>query len=209
MTLVANEVRDLAGNSNAESTQAFTYSPAQDEPEDVTDRVTINLYGRQYNRRSGVYGFYAAITNNSTDALAYPIRLSLTELGPAGTTVLNASGTLVDGTPYYDFEGTGSLAAGQTTAAVVIGIQPPSRTLYTFVPRVSAVVIGGGTGGELVWVAADSLASLPMPSFQNMQRPLRRQRRRKSIGTRCAERRRSPDSRIGHDRGRFGSGDRR
>ncbi len=99
--------------------------------------------------------------------MAYPVRLLLTELGPEGTTVLNASGTLNDGTPYVDLEGTGTLAPGETTAALVIGIQPPPRLLYTFVPRVSAVVIGGSTGGELVLVPARSLVPNQLTDFQN------------------------------------------
>ncbi len=168
VSTVAGAVLDRVANSSSEFANVFTFAPAQDEPQDVTDRVTIDLYGRQYNRRTGAYGFYAAITNDSADELAYPIRLLLTELGPTGTTVLNASGTLNDGTSYFDFEGTGTLAPGETSAAVVIGIQPPPHTLYTFVPRALAVVIGsGGTGGELILVPAIAAATSPQPTFQN------------------------------------------
>ncbi len=163
-TIVVTVKDDDAGEASATA----NVTVVGNNPTDVTDHVTINLYGRQYNRRTGVYGFYASITNNSTDDLAYPIRLLFSDLGPTGTTVVNADGVLDDGTPYFDFEGTGLLAPGMTTTAVVIGIKPPPRMLYTFELQVFAVVVGGSrAAGEWILDGADSFAAIPSPAFQN------------------------------------------
>ncbi len=159
-----------------------TVTTAVSEPEDVTNLVAIDFFGQQYNRRTGVYGFYAAITNTSAVELQYPAKLRLTDLGSVGTTVRNADG-IDGGVPYFLFEGTGTLAPGQTSDRIVIAIQPPYRQRYTFVPLAEAIVVdGGGRGPEGEFVPATTasftppaiapsdatLHNLPMPSFQNV-----------------------------------------
>ncbi len=158
-------VLDLDAAPSAPFSSAFTFD-APSEPEDVTDRVEFNFYGRQYNRRTGIWGFYASVTNTSTVEFAYPIRLLITELGSTGTTVENSDGTLDDGTPYFDFAGAGTLGPGQTTTAVVIAIHTPPRVTYSFVPLVFAIVTSASDATALSSMS-DALVVIQRPAFQN------------------------------------------
>lgn len=106
---------------------------------------------------------YATVTNNLSVGLEYPIRLALTNLGPSGTTVQNAHGNLNDGTPYFEFTGTGVLAPGQTTTNLVIAIKAPRGTRYSFAPQVIAVVVDNP--GDSLTVIQERVAV--SPRFQN------------------------------------------
>ncbi len=109
-------------------------------PEDVSNSVDVDIYGRQFNRRNGTYGFYATVQNNSANELSYPIRVLLDNLQPAGTEVVNAHGALADGTPYFDIQGEGALAIGAKTPELVIAVRPPEGQTYSFDPRVLSAV---------------------------------------------------------------------
>ena len=88
---VGGAVSDNLANPSLGFTTSFTFIGSSDEPVDISASVKVNLYGLQYNSRTGVYGFYASITNNSDAPLAYPLRLVLADL-VAGTEVINPLG---------------------------------------------------------------------------------------------------------------------
>ncbi|MCG8648346.1 MAG: hypothetical protein MI861_00850, partial [Pirellulales bacterium] len=119
--------------------QATTTVNLPAEPQDVTAQLDVHFFGQQFNRRTHTFAFFAAINNPSDLELAFPLRLLVTNLNPAGAVVTNADGTLEDGTPYFDFAGEGSLAPGEATERRVIAIQTPPGSLFEFDPLVLAV----------------------------------------------------------------------
>ena len=173
VTADAGVVTDTVGNPSAAFQGDFTFAPGQDELQDVTTLVDLQLYGQQYNRRTSVFGFYAAITAGPSVDLAYPIQLVLRDLGPEGVAVLNAHGELPDGTPYFMFGEERSLPAGETTSPIVIGIQVPPGAVYDFEPQVLAVVTGGSGGGSGFGSGGGApgtgSSAILLPSFQNAE----------------------------------------
>jgi hypothetical protein len=93
MTLPAGVVSDLAGNPSESATASFTMATA-DEPVDVTALVTVQYFGVQYNRRTGVWAFYGQVTNHSDAPLSAPIHVLWTDLEPEGSVVINADGAV-------------------------------------------------------------------------------------------------------------------
>jgi RHS repeat-associated protein len=136
---VTGLIIDKDGATSQWTTNVAIQQDTTPQVSDVTDRVTMNFSSRFYNRRSGIYGYYVSVTNDSDQPLEAPIRLLMTELAPTGSTVPNADGQTDDGTPYYEFTSE-SLNPGETTPTIIITIQPPPRQRYSFLPKVYAVV---------------------------------------------------------------------
>jgi hypothetical protein len=143
MTLPAGVVSDLAGNPSESATASYTMATA-DDPVDVTALVTVQYFGVQYNRRTGVWAFYGQVTNDSDAPLSAPIRVLWTDLEPEGSVVINADGTLADGTPYFEIDvENGVLEPGETSTARTFALQTPSRTQYSFTTIVTAMLPPG------------------------------------------------------------------
>ena len=94
---------DIDSFVTIDNVELITGDQPADKIQDVTDDVKVDFFGRQFNRKTGVFATRATITNNSDSHLAYPIRLALTNLTPEEAEVVNAHGILEDGTPYFDF----------------------------------------------------------------------------------------------------------
>jgi hypothetical protein len=107
----------------------------------------MNFSSRFYSRRSGIYGYYLNVTNESDQPLEAPIRFLMAELSPSGATVPNADGQTVDGIPYYEFA-IDSLAPGETTPTIIVTVQPPPRQRYSFLPEVHAVIASPQPAGS-------------------------------------------------------------
>jgi YD repeat-containing protein len=143
VSLPAGAVSDLAGNPSESATASFTMATA-DEPVDVTALVTVQYFGVQYNRRTGVWAFYGQVTNLSDVPLSAPIRVLWADLEPAGSTVVNADGTLADGTPYFEIDAeNGVLEPGETSTVRTFALQTPSRIQYSFTTIVTAMLPPG------------------------------------------------------------------
>ncbi len=167
VTAVAGAVSDNASNPSDAFSFDFTFVSSSDEPVDISSNVTVHLYGVEYNWFTGVYGFYASITNNSNAPLAYPLRLVLADLVP-GTLVLNPLGTFRDGTPYHELSGSGELMPGETSGPIVLTVKPPGQTLDTFTPRVFAVVMPStGDEASTVFPTFDQLLAMAPSAFRN------------------------------------------
>ena len=177
VTAVRGATTDKLGNASEPLSAAFDFEPPQKVPVESTGSFNVNVYGRQQNRLTGVWGFYASLTNKSLSSFEGPIRLLITGLAPTGSTVVNAHGTLADGTPYFDITNAARLSKGMTTGAVVIGIRTPSpRVNFNFTPVVMAIPIAAGEGeaasqfGSFRSVAA---AFEPVaPQFRNAASPM-------------------------------------
>jgi hypothetical protein len=66
------------------------------------------------------------------------------DLGPEGSVVMNADGTLDDGTPYFEIDaGDGVLEPGETSAARTFAVKTPSATQYSFTTIVTAMLPPG------------------------------------------------------------------
>jgi hypothetical protein len=177
VTAARGATTDKLGNVSEPLNASFDFEPPQRVPVESTGSFNVNVYGRQQNRLTGVWGFYASLTNKSLSSFDGPIRLLITGLAPTGSTVVNAHGTLTDGTPYFDITNPGRLSKGMTTGAVVIGIRTPSpRVNFNFTPVVMAIPIAAGEGetasqfGSFRSVAA---AFEPVaPQFRNAASPM-------------------------------------
>ena len=63
----AGAVTDTQGHLSDAWSASFTVQAA--EPVDVTSLVTVEYYGRQFNRQTGVYSFYGKVTNQFAGAV--------------------------------------------------------------------------------------------------------------------------------------------
>jgi len=114
---------------------AYFTLPVQAAPSstDVTGQVSITSTGLIYSRVSRVYTATVTITNTSGSPIDAPLQFLVTNLAPAGTTLVNATGT-TGGNYYITAQSTGTLAAG---ASITVGAQfgAPAGTTITYTPK--------------------------------------------------------------------------
>ncbi len=111
---------------------------------DVTSMLTITYYGTQYNRSTHNTSFYGTVTNNTSTPIQGPIWLSWLNLSPSTVSVLQPTGTLPSGAPYFDLTalagGDGILNPGETTTARSFSLYNPNNVRYTFESQVLGVL---------------------------------------------------------------------
>src|SRR5437016_5042611 len=71
-----------------------------DELVNVDGKVRVTFSGFVFNRRTATFDTVATVRNISRETLPVPIRLVVTGIAPASTTLVNATGQTVDGKPF-------------------------------------------------------------------------------------------------------------
>jgi PKD domain len=110
-------------------------------PVTVDSLVRVSFEELEYNRRTNTYDGTATLTNRSTQTISAPIRLVINNIKPSTVTLANATGLLLDGSPYVDVPvNKNGLSPGQKVKNIPLKFNDPKRVKFTFSNNVLGVI---------------------------------------------------------------------